>query len=77
MEGNKDYRSDRKHRFPLRLEEELYQPIHALAWNCGTSVNVVMKMLLAQAMQTDSIIDAIYACFPQRPKNFVWIRDRS
>lgn len=68
-------RSDRKHRMTLRLDKQDHNRIRVLAFNCGISNNRAAELLLMAALESDFIIDKIYAAHPPGPDQFVYIHE--
>jgi hypothetical protein len=75
MEQKRKARSDRKHRLTLRLPREDYNRIKVIAFNCNISINHVVELLLIAALESDHIIDKIYAAHPPGPHQFIYVHD--
>lgn len=64
-------RSDRKHRYPLRIAYSEWDRIKELSLNCGgtetgASLNVILNKLLSSALDNKEIINKIVTEYPNR-----------
>lgn len=64
-------RSDRKHRFSLRIAHTEWDKIKELSLNCGSSetgasLNVIVVKLLREAIGNPEIVNKILAEYPDR-----------
>lgn len=71
-------RKDKKHRYPLRVENELWEKIWELSLNCGStksgaSLNMILIKLISYALEDETIYKRIQDEFPQRTE-FIRIR---
>lgn len=72
-------RNDRKHRYPLRVENGLWQRVWELSLNCGgsasgASLNVILTKLILHALDDEGIVKRIEDEFPNKRDEFIKIR---
>lgn len=73
-------RSDRKHRFSLRIAYKEWDRVKELSLNCGgpetgASLNVIVNKLLLYALEDENCINKILSEYPSRPE-YIAIRTR-
>ena len=71
-------RSDRKHRYPLRVDKKLWNRIWEFSINCGgsgsgASLNVILNKLIVRALDDEGITTQIRNEYPDR-EEFIKIR---
>ena len=79
MKREEGRRIDRKHRFPLRIDETVHSEADALAFKHNISINLAYSEAIKFALTNDSFLHQLQATYPRdnRRGHFVYIQDQN
>jgi hypothetical protein len=74
--GERAKRIDAKHRYPLRIEQDLFNEILAIQVNNNVSINCLLCEMIEFAYQNQAFQDMINAKYPKRRHgHFIYVSD--
>jgi SMC interacting uncharacterized protein involved in chromosome segregation len=75
--GERAKRVDAKHRFPLRIEQDLFNEIKALHFNHNVSINCLLADMVEFAHKHPVFLNMINEKYPtkQRHGHFIYVND--
>lgn len=69
-------RSDKKHKYLLRMEQKMWDRIRVLSFNTRLSYNVILDKLITASLENEEVINALYLVHP-RESSYIMIREES